>query len=148
MTAEGAAWADIEAALVTTGVPVEEARLLRRALEQALEPRLEVNLSLSTHSLAPRSFSLQELGLSGPARWVGLYWVVFGALCVAAMGLFHLLWETEVVDAPSRLTVVVSRLAAASGVAAMGFGAYKLLTSLRLKRRVSEAPRNGNDPAP
>lgn len=69
------------------GLDEESARVLVNSLPGARLPSMlpEATVSLSTNALAPDLFTLGELGLSGDAATVGLYWVVFAAVLLVVV---------------------------------------------------------------
>lgn len=140
--AAGRSPAEVKQALIARGLDEESARVLVNSLPGARLPSElpEANVSLSTNALAPDLFTLGELGLSGDAAMVGLYWVVFGAvlLVVLLLVLFvpvpelfgaegpseSFLYFVEVVLPPAGFTVVAAALAR---------GLYLIARSRRLK---------------
>ncbi|MBL8922627.1 MAG: hypothetical protein JNJ54_27505 [Myxococcaceae bacterium] len=86
--AAGRSQLEVKEALMARGLDEESARVLVNSLPGARLPSTlpEATVSLSTNALAPDLFTLGELGLSGDAATVGLYWVVFaGVLLVVVL---------------------------------------------------------------
>lgn len=140
--AAGRSPAEVKQALIARGLDEESARVLVNSLPGARLPAAlpEANVSLSTNALAPDLFTFGELGLSGDAATVGLYWVVFAAvlLVVLLLVLFvpvpelfgsegpsdSFLYFIEVVLPPAGFTIV--------GVA-LARGLYLVVRSRRFK---------------
>ncbi len=143
---EGNTPLQIAQALAQTGLDAESVRVLINALPGARMPQAlpEANLDLSVNPLAPSHFSLFELGLRGDPRTIGLYWVAFGAVLAALLGLLTLVGAlsegsavTDEIDENWQYatTVVLPRLGLALALAAITRGLYLWLTSVSIRRK-------------
>lgn len=133
---EGVEPATIVSRLVSHGTSEEDAKLLLHSLkgdEHAQAP--ELTLEPTINPLAPARFSMGELGFSGPRHLVGLYWLTFGGLSVALMGLLQVLWEAELFEPPSVTAVMLSRLAMAGGAVALLYGLALVAATVRVRRK-------------
>lgn len=121
--------------LKAAGLADDSARVLVNSLDGANPSLLpEASFSPGVNPLAPASFALDDLGLQGPPATVGLYWMAFGATLALMVGVFAVLVWTKVVDAPDAL-LVLARTLAALGAVAFGWGTFKAVTSVRVRRR-------------
>jgi hypothetical protein len=87
MLESGRSAVEVKKALMDEGLDEESARVVVNSLPGAVQPSTlpEPTMSLSTNALAPDLFSLGELGLSGDAMTVGLYWMVFSAVLLVVL---------------------------------------------------------------
>jgi hypothetical protein len=118
------------------GLDDESARVLVNSLDGANPSLLpEASFSPGVNPLAPASFALDDLGLQGPPVTVGLYWMAFGATLALMVGVFAVLVWTKVVDQAPDALLVLARALATLGAVAFGWGAFKAVTSVRVRRR-------------
>lgn len=122
--------------LKAAGLDDESARVLVNSLDGANPSLLpEASFSPGVNPLAPASFALDDLGLQGPPVTVGLYWMAFGATLALMVGVFAVLVWTKVVDQAPDALLVLARALATLGAVAFGWGAFKAVTSVRVRRR-------------
>jgi hypothetical protein len=136
LKAEGVSRADMPSRLEALGVSAEDRATLLAALDGLAPPAVpEFTVAPGINPLAPAFFSFSDMGMHGPAHIVGLYWAAFGGVVGIVMLLMNILWEGEVLEAPSGYTVAVSRIAFMAAVFAVVFGLFKMASAVRVRRK-------------
>jgi len=127
--AEGKSRSDILAELSAQGLDEESARILLNTLPGAPERHdlPEANLDMGKNPLAPSMFTLSHLGLSGPPRMVGIYWIAFGAVAFVLLGLLLITAEVNPWATPSRLALVFARIGLGLGLLAVIRGLWRVI---------------------
>jgi len=129
LQAQGKTREQIVEALKAKGVDAESARIVVNSLPGApMPPALpEATFSMPTNPLAPQTFAVSDLGLSGDARTVGLYWVAFGVVLCILSGLTMWANGAKLVSEGHGLTTVFSEAGLVAGSLAVVFGAARIV---------------------
>ncbi len=138
---EGKTPAEIRAALTHAQLDPESVAVLLNALPDSRMPSVmpEAKLDLGVNPLAPRLFSIFELGLSGDPKTIGLYWLVFGGVLSVLLGVFMLLsvmGDDEVSDTWAYgVLVVLPRFGFAVALLSVARGVSLWLGAVRIRRK-------------
>lgn len=127
----GTAPKDIEARLVARGLDVESAKVLVNSLPGASgQPTLPTaRLDMATNPLSGAGLSSADIGLQGPRKTVGAYWVAFGLALAVLLGALLLADQQGLTQQPLQYGVIFTLKAGiALGCFSMVLGAYKILT--------------------
>ncbi len=127
----GATREQIETALQGRGLDAESVRVLINSLPGAKGQSVlpVAQLDMSTNPLSGGAFSTADIGLQGPRKVVGTYWVAFGLVLALILGGVMAADAYELTQEPLQLGVryVIRAGMGAAGVA-VAFGIYKLIT--------------------
>jgi hypothetical protein len=122
--------------LTAAGLDEESARVVVNSVDGRAPTVLpDASFEPTTNVLSPGSFAFADLGLQGHPATVGLYWLVFGAAVLVMLGVFALMVTFEVVEQPPALLTFIARVMAPIALIAMGFGGWKLFSSVQVRRR-------------
>ncbi len=122
--------------LAAAGLDEESARVVVNSVDGRAPSVLpDASFAPTTNALSPGSFAFADLGLQGNPATVGLYWLVFGAAVLLMLGVFALMVSFEVVQQPPALLTFIARVMAPIAIGAIGFGGWKLLSSVQVRRR-------------
>lgn len=128
--------ADVLAQLKTSGLDDETARVALNAVDGATPSELpDATLALGINPLAPGSFALSDIGLSGNPVTVALYWMAFGAVVLVLVAIFLGLPELGVGEPLSEASAFWARVGMGLGTAAFAWGVFRLAGTVRLRRR-------------
>ncbi|MEW5742037.1 MAG: hypothetical protein AB1938_24190 [Myxococcota bacterium] len=118
------------------GFDDETARLALNAVDGANPSELpDATLSPGINPLAPGSFALSDIGLSGNPAVVALYWMAFGAVILILVAVFLLLPELGIGDPVSDTSAFWARFGLGLGGVAFGWGVFRLVGTIRVRRR-------------
>lgn len=121
--------------LRASGLDEDDAKLALNAVDGVNPSDLpDPTLSPGVNPLAPTSFALSDIGLSGNPAVVGLYWISFGAVVLVLVAVFLMLPEFGIGEA-SPASAFWARVGLALGATAFGWGLFRLLSTIRLRRR-------------
>jgi hypothetical protein len=81
------------------------------------------------------ALAFTEIGLSGSPVTVGFYWLVFGVAVLMMLAVFTLLLAVEVVRLPPLAPSVIAWVMGTIGAGAIGWGGWRVLSSVRVRRR-------------
>lgn len=118
-----------------SGVDEESAKLALNAVNGPNPTDLpDATLAPGINPLAPGSFALSDIGMSGNPAVVALYWMAFGAVVLVLVAIFLVLPEFGVGE-PSEVSSFWARVGLGLGGGAFGWGAVKLALTVRVRRR-------------
>jgi hypothetical protein len=124
------------ARLRASGLDEEAARVALNAVDGATPSDLpDATLAPGTNPLAPGSFALSDIGLSGSPAVVALYWMAFGAVVLVAVAIFRVLPEIGVGEPLSDASVFWAKFGLGLGAAAFAWGVLRLAGAVRVRRR-------------
>lgn len=127
---------EILARLKSDGLDDESAKVLLNAVDGPNPTELpEPTLSPGINPLAPSTFSISDIGMSGSPATVGAYWLTFGVFTMVVVAIFFVLTSLELVAEPSHFAVDASKVLLFFGLGAAGWGAFKLLSSVSIRRK-------------
>lgn len=136
LTAEKRSREEILSRLKSEGLDEESAKVLLNAVSGPNPSELpEPTLSPGINPLAPSTFSISDIGMSGSPATVGAYWLTFGVFAMVVVAVFFVLVSLDIVAEPSQFSVDASKVLLFFGLATAGWGAIKLLSSVNFKRR-------------
>lgn len=128
--------ADALAQLKATGLDDEAARVALNAVDGANPSDLpDATLAPGINPLTPGSFALSDIGMSGNPAVVALYWMAFGAVVLLLVTLLLVLPELGVGEPLTEASVFWGRFGMGLGALAFGWGVFRLLLSVRVRRR-------------
>ncbi len=126
-----AEWA---ARLVSAGLDPESARVLVNSVDGPTPAKLpEPSFAPGINPLSS-AFPFTELGLAGPSLTVGLYWLAFGAAVLLMLAVFFLLVALDIARLPDELLRLLSWVMGTIAVAALGWGSWRALNAVRIRR--------------
>lgn len=132
----GASRQQIQERLQAAGLDEESAMVLCNAVLGGVPSELPtVQLPSGTHALAPKAFVLSEMGLAGPPRVVGLYWIFFGLSILLGLAVCSVVTAAGLVEVPPVLQYYGPRLAGLLSVATMAWGALTYSRGVAIRRR-------------
>jgi len=131
---------EISAALSEAQLDAESIAVLINALPNGPMPHAlpEANLDLGVNPLAPGLFSIFELGLNGPPRVTGLYWLAFGGGLAGVLGVFmllSLLGDPESDTWSDSFRFLIPRFGFGIALAAIARGASLWLSAIHIRRK-------------
>lgn len=122
--------------LKADGLDEESALVLINSVMGAMPSELpSAQLSVGRNVLAPGTFSLSDLGLTGPAHIVGLYWMGFGAAILLALGVAAILTLTGLADVPDAVAYYAVRLGGVASMACVAWGVIRYSQGVTIRRR-------------
>ena len=131
--------AEAVARLREKGFDEESARLALNAVDGATPSELpDATLAPGINPLSPGSFALSDVGLQGNPATVALYWMAFGAVVLVLVSVLLLLPEFGVGEPLTPASLFWGRVGLGLGGLALGWGLFRLLTSVRVRRRPSD----------
>ena len=82
---------------------------------------------MGKNPLAPNMFTISHLGLTGPPRVVGTYWIAFGAVLFVLFGLLLVTAEVNPWETPSPIALVFARIGLGLGALAVVRGLWRII---------------------
>lgn len=136
LKADGATREQAIEKLKATGLDDESAKVLVNSVMGALPVDLpSAQLTPGTNALAPNVFTLSDIGLTGPAHVVGLYWMGFGVALFLALGLGTMMTVTGLVQLPELVGEYALRLGSLLGFVCLGWGAFRYFQGITIRRK-------------
>lgn len=121
--------------LRATGLDEEAAKVALNAVDGLNPSDLpDATLAPGINPLSPGSFALSDIGMSGNPAIVGMYWMAFGAVVLVLVAVFLVLPEFGIGEA-SPASSFWARVGLFLGAGAFGWGLFRLLTTIRVRRR-------------
>ncbi|GMU61512.1 MAG: hypothetical protein AMXMBFR34_32750 [Myxococcaceae bacterium] len=118
------------------GFDDETARLALNAVDGANPSDLpDATLAPGINPLAPGSFALSDIGMSGNPGVVALYWMAFGAVVMVLVAVFLILPEFGVGDPHTDVSAFWARFGLGMGGLAFAWGVFRLIGTVRVRRR-------------
>ena len=122
--------------LKADGLDEESALVLINSVMGAMPSELpSAQLTVGRNVLSPGTFTLSDLGLTGPAHIVGLYWMGFGAAILLALGIAAILTLTGLADVPDSVAYYAVRLGGVASMACVAWGAIRYSQGVTIRRR-------------
>lgn len=122
--------------LKATGLDDESSKVLMNSVIGSMPVDLpNAQLSPGTNVLSPSTFTLSDIGLTGPPATVGLYWMAFGAAILLAIGVAFLM--TEVLDRPLPEDVgfYAVRIGGFISMCCVSWGAFRYSQGVTIRRK-------------
>lgn len=121
--------------LRASGLDEEGAKVALNAVDGLNPSDLpDATLAPGINPLAPGSFALSDIGMSGNPAVIGMYWMAFGAVVMVLVAVFLVLPEFGIGEA-SNASSFWARVGLFLGAGAFGWGLFRLLTTIRVRRR-------------
>lgn len=122
--------------LKADGLDEESALVLINSVMGAMPSELpSAQLTVGRNVLSPGTFTLSDLGLTGPAHIVGLYWMGFGAAILLALGLAAILNLTGLAEVPDNVSYYAVRLGGVASMACVAWGVVRYSQGVTIRRR-------------
>lgn len=122
--------------LKATGLDEESARVLMNSVIGALPSDLpDAQLSPGTNVLSPSTFTLSDIGLTGPPATVGLYWMGFGAAILLALGVGFIMTETLDKPLPEDVGFYALRIGGLASMCCVAWGLFRYSQGITIRRR-------------
>lgn len=136
MKADGLSAQDAIAALKAQGLDDEDARVLVNSVMGRVPIDLpSAQLTPGTNALAPNTFTLSDIGLTGPAHVVGLYWLGFGVAVFIALGIGTLMTVSGLVALPDEVGEMALRVGSLVGGTCFVWGAWRYTSAISIRRK-------------
>lgn len=122
--------------LKATGLDDESAKVLINSVVGAMPAELpNAQLSPGTNVLSPSTFTFSDMGLTGPAATVGLYWMGFGAAILLALGLGFIMTELLGKPLPEDVGFYALRLGGFVSMCCVGWGLFRYSQGVTIRRK-------------
>jgi hypothetical protein len=136
MKAEGATREQVLEKLKALELDDESAKVLLNSVMGPMPADIpNAQLSAGTNVLSPSVFTLSDIGLTGPAHVVGLYWMGFGAAILIALGIGFLMTVTDLVQLPEDVGSYAVRLGGVASMTSMAWGAFRYSQGIVVRRK-------------
>lgn len=133
---EGATREQMLERLKATGLDDESAKVLINSVAGALPAELpSAQISPGMNVLSPSTFSLSDVGLTGPAHTVGLYWMGFGAAILLALGIGFLMTELLDQKLPDGVAFYAVRLGGVVSMSCVAWGLFRYSQGVTVRRK-------------
>lgn len=122
--------------LKADGLDDESANVLINSVMGAMPQELpSAQLSPGLNVLSPGTFTLSDIGLTGPPTVVGLYWMGFGAAILLALGIGAVLSEAGLANLPEDVGMYALRIGGLASMACVGWGVFRYSQGVTIRRR-------------
>lgn len=122
--------------LKATGLDEESAIVLINSIAGALPADLpDAQLSPGINVLSPSTFTLSDIGLTGPPTTVGLYWMGFGAAILLALGVGFIMTETLGRELPEDVGFYAVRFGGFISMCCVGWGVFRYSQGITIRRK-------------
>ena len=122
--------------LKATGLDDESAKVLINSVVGAMPVDLpNAQLSPGTNVLSPSTFTLSDIGLTGPPATVGLYWMAFGAAILLALGLSFIMTETLDKQLPEDVGFYAVRIGGFVSMCCVAWGLFRYSQGITIRRK-------------
>ena len=122
--------------LKSMGLDDESAKVLINSVAGALPSDLpNAQLSPGTNILSPGTFTLSDIGLTGPPATVGLYWMGFGAAILLSLGLGFIMTETLGRELPEDVGFYALRIGGFLSMTCVGWGLFRYSQGITIRRK-------------
>lgn len=122
--------------LKASGLDDESARVLVNSVSGALPSEIpSAQLAPGTNVLAPSTFSLSDVGLTGSAAVVGQYWMGFGAAILLALGVATMMTVTELVTLPDDVAFYGLRIGGLLSMGCVAWGLFRYSQGVVIRRK-------------
>lgn len=136
LKADGVSREDMLTKLKSTGLDDESARVLINSVAGALPIDLpSAQLSPGTNALSPSTFTLSDIGLTGPPATVGLYWMAFGAAILLALGLGFIMTEMLGRELPEDVGFYALRIGGFTSMCCVAWGLFRYSQGVTIRRK-------------
>jgi hypothetical protein len=134
--AEGVAPEQMLEKLKATGLDEESAKVLINSVVGAMPADLpNAQLSPGTNILSPGTFTLSDIGLTGPPATVGLYWMGFGAAILIALGLGFVMTEMLDKKLPEDVGFYALRVGGLLSMLCVAWGLFRYSQGITIRRK-------------
>lgn len=122
--------------LKATGLDEESAKVLINSVIGAMPSELpDAQLSPGTNVLSPSTFTLSDIGLTGPPATVGLYWMGFGAAILVALGMGFIMTEMLDKPLPEDVGFYALRIGGFLSMCCVAWGLFRYSQGVTIRRR-------------
>lgn len=122
--------------LKATGLDDESSKVLINSVIGSMPVDLPTaQLSPGMNVLSPSTFTLSDIGLTGPAATVGLYWMAFGAAILLALGVGFLMTELLDKQLPEDVGYYAVRLGGFVSMCCVTWGAFRYSQGVTIRRK-------------
>jgi len=122
--------------LKAIGLDDESARVLINSVVGAMPVELpNAQFSPGINVLSPSTFTLSDIGLTGPPATVGLYWMAFGAAILLALGLGFILNSTLGKELPEDVGFYALRIGGFVSMCCVGWGLFRYSQGITIRRK-------------
>jgi hypothetical protein len=122
--------------LKATGLDDESAKVLINSVVGAMPSDLpNAQLSPGTNVLSPGTFTLSDIGLTGPPATVGLYWMGFGAAILLSLGLGFIMTETLGKELPEDVGFYAVRIGGLLSMGCVAWGLFRYSQGITIRRK-------------
>ena len=122
--------------LKATGLDDESSKVLINSVIGTMPSDLpNAQLSPGMNVLSPSTFTLSDIGLTGPAATVGLYWMAFGAAILLALGVGFLMTELLDKQLPEDVGYYAVRLGGFVSMCCVAWGAFRYSQGVTIRRK-------------
>jgi hypothetical protein len=122
--------------LKATGLDDESAKVLINSVIGSMPVDLpNAQLSPGTNILSPGTFTLSDIGLTGPPATVGLYWMAFGAAILLALGVGFLMTVLLNKDLPNDVGFYAVRVGGFVSMCCVAWGAFRYSQGVTIRRK-------------
>ncbi len=136
MKADGISREEMITRLKATGLDDESAVVLINSVAGAMPSELpNAQLSPGTNILSPNTFSLSDIGLTGPPTTVGLYWMGFGAAILIALGIGFIFTEALDRPLPEDVGFYALRLGGFVSMCCVSWGVFRYSQGITIRRK-------------
>lgn len=136
LAGEGATREQMMSRLKDTGLDDESAKVLINSVAGALPVELpDAQLSPGTNTLSPSTFTLSDIGLTGPPHTVGLYWMGFGAAILLALGVGFLMTTMLDQELPEGVSFYAVRLGGFASMCCVAWGLFRYSQGITIRRK-------------
>lgn len=133
---EGATREQMIEKLKATGLDDESVMVLINSVAGALPAELpSAQLSPGMNVLSPSTFSLSDVGLTGPPHTVGLYWMGFGAAILLALGVGFLMTELLDQALPEGVAFYAVRVGGVVSMTCVAWGLFRYSQGVTVRRK-------------
>ena len=134
--AEGATRDQMLEKLKAKGLDDESAKVLINSVSGSMPVELpNAQLSPGTNVLSPSTFTLSDIGLTGPPATVGLYWMGFGAAILLALGLGFIMTETLGRELPEDVGFYALRIGGFLSMSCVAWGLFRYSQGITIRRK-------------
>ena len=122
--------------LKATGLDDESSKVLINSVIGSMPADLpNAQLSPGMNVLSPSTFTLSDIGLTGPPATVGLYWMAFGAAILLALGVGFLMTEMLDKPLPEDVGFLAVRIGGFVSMCCVGWGAFRYSQGVTIRRK-------------
>jgi hypothetical protein len=134
---QGRSETEIRDALKKAGHDEESVRVLVNShFGKNYEELPSANVAPGINALSPNLFSISELGLQGKPSVVASYYVMFGVAIAVLVGLFFLMAQLGMTDAPTEFSLDAFKALLLLGAVSFFWGVFKWFNAIDVRRKL------------